>query len=139
MPVTLVPLTCPSCGGQLQIPEGTKQCYCNFCGTQIVVDDGSINLNIHDEADLRRVRNEERRQERRDAAAERRQQKYEEAQRRWKIALIVWLAVSLVMLALQAPVTSALPAFAQTYLVINGGVLLFGAIAIVVLRPKRPR
>ncbi len=139
MSVTLVPLTCPSCGGQLQIPEGTRQCYCTYCGTQIVVDDGSINLNVHDDAQVMRTRAEIERQGRIDAQAQRRQRQYEVAAKRWKIALVIWLVVSGVMLALQAPVKSAAPDFAQTYLVINGAVLVFGLVGLVVLRPRRPR
>ena len=106
---------------------------------QIVVDDGSINMHIHDEANIMRARTEEARQSRLDSQAELRQQKYEEARGRWKVAVVIWLAVSVAMLACQGLVKSAVPDFAQTYLVLNGGVLLFGPIGLFLLRPKRPR
>lgn len=37
--VQMIPLKCPKCGADLEIKEGTKICYCSYCGTKIVVDD----------------------------------------------------------------------------------------------------
>lgn len=72
MPVKLIPLTCPSCGGQLEIPDEPRDFYCQYCGTRIRLDDGSTKLNINaninktvtirDEAALRRLEIEERRE-----------------------------------------------------------------------------
>ena len=33
-------LTCPSCGGQLNLPEDLSQVTCTYCGNQLVVDVG---------------------------------------------------------------------------------------------------
>jgi len=35
----LIPVMCPKCGAQIQINEGTKTCYCTYCGTQIIIDE----------------------------------------------------------------------------------------------------
>ena len=44
MPVKLIPLTCPSCGGQLEIPDELRDFYCQYCGTAIkaVGAEGSV-------------------------------------------------------------------------------------------------
>lgn len=34
-------LKCPECGGDFLLKEGQKECYCQYCGTRIRVDDGS--------------------------------------------------------------------------------------------------
>lgn len=35
----LVDMTCPNCGGTLELSEDVKQAYCPFCGSSIAVDD----------------------------------------------------------------------------------------------------
>ncbi len=37
--VQMIPLKCPKCGADLDVKEGTKTCYCSYCGTKIIVDD----------------------------------------------------------------------------------------------------
>lgn len=38
MATKLIPLVCPNCGGEIHIAEGTKQFYCSYCGTQLLLD-----------------------------------------------------------------------------------------------------
>ena len=40
-------LTCPNCGGVVQIPEGKSLFFCTFCGSQIHVDDGKITIDLN--------------------------------------------------------------------------------------------
>ena len=44
--VKMIALKCPECGAKLQIEEGRKQCFCQYCGHKILLDDGSINVNV---------------------------------------------------------------------------------------------
>lgn len=99
MPVKLIPLTCPSCGGQLEIPDEPRDFYCQYCGTRIRLDDGSTNININqtvtirDEAELRRLDILERnQQEQREKELERERRKHptdpKEYQQRWRRILL---------------------------------------------------
>jgi predicted RNA-binding Zn-ribbon protein involved in translation (DUF1610 family) len=99
MSVKLIPLTCPSCGGQLEIPDEPRDFYCQYCGTRIRLDDGSTNININqtvtirDEAELRRLDILERnQQEQREKELERERRKHptdpKEYQQRWRRILL---------------------------------------------------
>ena len=68
MPIKLIPLTCPSCGAQLEVPADKEDFYCGYCGTRVHADDGTTKISIdqtvtiRDEAALRRIEIEERRE-----------------------------------------------------------------------------
>lgn len=51
----VTPITCPKCGGTIQVPLGEKMCYCAFCSTQLFIEDGSrtVTYRIVDEARIR--------------------------------------------------------------------------------------
>ena len=36
----LISLKCPECDANLSIEEGRTQCFCQYCGTKILLDDG---------------------------------------------------------------------------------------------------
>ena len=42
-------LVCPNCKGQLSVnwSPGMNTCFCNFCGSQILIDDGSTTTNFN--------------------------------------------------------------------------------------------
>lgn len=60
--VKMVSLKCPECGARLSIEEGHRQCFCQYCGTKIMLDDGSKTYTYHrvDEARLKEAEVEER-------------------------------------------------------------------------------
>lgn len=108
MPVKLIPMTCPSCGGQLEIPDDLQDFYCQYCGTRIHLDDGSTNININqtvtirDEAELRRLDILERRQqEQREKELERERRQHptdpKELRQRWR-RLLFGFPVSFIVL-----------------------------------------
>ena len=39
-------LTCPNCNAHFDIKPGQKIAYCTYCGSQLLVDDGSRNISI---------------------------------------------------------------------------------------------
>lgn len=39
--VKMVSVKCPECNASLSIEEERKQCFCQYCGTKIIIDDGS--------------------------------------------------------------------------------------------------
>lgn len=55
---SVTPLTCPKCGGAIQVPDGQKQCFCTYCGTPLQVDDGSQTL-LYRKVDETRIREAE--------------------------------------------------------------------------------
>lgn len=40
-------LICPNCGAGFQIKPGQRMSFCSFCGTQLLVDDGTRTQNIN--------------------------------------------------------------------------------------------
>lgn len=58
----LVSLTCPNCNANLDnIDPSLKQCYCQYCGTKIMLDDGTIRkeTHIYDEAKIKETESKE--------------------------------------------------------------------------------
>ena len=35
-------IKCPSCGGELDIPEDSDEMKCGFCGSKVIIDDKAI-------------------------------------------------------------------------------------------------
>ena len=53
--INIIALKCPECGANLEIENNRKQCYCQYCGAKIIVDNGSITYTYRkvDEARIR--------------------------------------------------------------------------------------
>ena len=51
----IISLKCPECGVTLDVEEGKKFYFCNYCGSKILIDDGNTNNTnrIVDEARIR--------------------------------------------------------------------------------------
>lgn len=100
----LTSMKCPSCGADIQIPEGKSLFFCTFCGTQIHYDDGEIRINITNqvvdvtrlkELELReqqRIR-EEQKQAEAEKAAEEARLKEKQKQIIWIIITVIWMLI----------------------------------------------
>lgn len=97
MPIKLVSLSCPKCGGDLEMPVESEVFYCKYCGALVYADDDSeklhidadisgnitanvnanvnANVSLHDEAAMRRLEMEERRE---------RKEELESYKKRWQ-------------------------------------------------------
>ena len=48
---------CPSCGANIQVDEDTKKCFCQFCGSQIFVEEaiqmikGTVQIDFKNQID----------------------------------------------------------------------------------------
>ena len=53
--VKIISLKCPECGADISIEEGHKQCFCQYCGAKIILDDGNTTHTYHkvDEARIK--------------------------------------------------------------------------------------
>ena len=49
----LVELKCLNCGATLQVEADRNVCFCTYCGTKAVLNDGSVTTHIIDEAKIR--------------------------------------------------------------------------------------
>lgn len=51
----IISLKCPECDATLDVEEGKKFYFCNYCGSKILIDDGNTNNTnrIVDEARIR--------------------------------------------------------------------------------------
>ena len=59
----LISLTCPNCNANLDdIDPSRPFCYCQYCGTKIALDDGTIRkeTHIYDEAKIKETESSER-------------------------------------------------------------------------------
>lgn len=68
--ITFVKLVCPSCGANLEVDSKLSQCFCQYCGTKILLhneNEHTVNINVErtdhyiDEASLAYQENERRR------------------------------------------------------------------------------
>lgn len=39
--IKTISLKCPECNANISVDENLKQCFCQYCGTKIMIDDGS--------------------------------------------------------------------------------------------------
>jgi DNA-directed RNA polymerase subunit RPC12/RpoP len=44
MAIKLVTAMCPNCGAKLEVSADRKECFCTYCGTKVLVDDGSYTV-----------------------------------------------------------------------------------------------
>lgn len=44
MAARLVSMNCPSCGAKLDAPSDRKEFYCSYCGSKVLLDDGSYTV-----------------------------------------------------------------------------------------------
>ena len=59
----LISLTCPNCNANLDDIDSCRPfCYCQYCGTKIALDDGTIRkeTHIYDEAKIKETESSER-------------------------------------------------------------------------------
>ena len=56
-------VVCPNCGAQIHAKEGRKFMYCEYCGTQIALDDGTQRFEYEfiDRARVKEAENESKR------------------------------------------------------------------------------
>ena len=52
----MITLKCPECGADIDIEEGHKQCFCKYCGTKILIDDGRSTTHIYHKVDEARIK-----------------------------------------------------------------------------------
>lgn len=57
--INLVKLQCPNCSANLEVDAKLKQCFCQYCGTKLLIDnDNEKTVHIVDEAEMTRAENE---------------------------------------------------------------------------------
>lgn len=56
--VKMVSLKCPECNANISIEKDRKQCFCQYCGTKIIVDDGST-MHTYRKVDEARIKEAE--------------------------------------------------------------------------------
>ena len=89
----LISLTCPNCNANLDnIDPNLKQCYCQYCGTKIALDDGTIKqeTHIYDEARIKENESAER--------VKMRELDIEQERKNKKDILLKWLIIALAIL-----------------------------------------
>ncbi len=56
MPISVNPVKCPACGAQLNIEEGRKKVFCEYCGTQLLLNnENEYIFRTIDDADIKKA------------------------------------------------------------------------------------
>lgn len=92
--IKMVSLKCPECKANLSIEANRKQCFCQYCGTQIMIDDGSTS-HTYRKVDEARLREAEVNEHIRMRELELEEKKYADKQKTkfFKIKLSIVLAI----------------------------------------------
>lgn len=53
--VKTIPLTCPNCKANLNVDENLTQCFCQYCGTKILIDKNETVFVYRDEAKIQEL------------------------------------------------------------------------------------
>lgn len=119
----LVKQICPNCGAQLTVDVSKNQAFCQYCGTQLFIEDNSQTININQRIiDEARLKEAEVRLKELEYAQEV-SQAYAKEQKSWRLLILLYLAAIAVGYMFGG---SQLLAY----------ILIFGALALVCLRPK---
>lgn len=80
-------LKCPECGATLEVEakNGRDVCYCQYCGSKILLDDEHIEVTIN-----KNIKRTERKVD--EAAIIREENKEKEDKRAWKAAIVIFMA-----------------------------------------------
>jgi len=56
MPISVNSVKCPACGAQLNIEEGRKKVFCEYCGTQLLLNnENEFIFRTIDDADIKKA------------------------------------------------------------------------------------
>ncbi len=80
----IVPITCPNCHANLKVEEGRKYCFCEYCGTKVLLDDEAVTFVYRDEAKLKELELLERERKKQEEDEKRRIIEQEEQQAKYE-------------------------------------------------------
>ena len=96
----LFKLVCPNCGSNINLDRKTDACFCPYCGTKFILDDGTVHVNqtvtYRDEAKLRELElkeEERKRKEKEEHDAAQRQKEQNAAARKFKIWFFIIFSI----------------------------------------------
>ncbi len=130
----IISAECPGCGAKVPIDLDHKAMYCPYCRAPLYVDDESTTINVNitnktvDEARIKELELEQKRHEDNFDLINSQNQDYNNKYAEWKHYLMIWLGA----LAGTFILTALIPGASTLF----GAVLIFGGIAILVLKPK---
>ncbi len=123
----LISLTCSKCGANLEVDSERNFCFCQYCGTKLMIDNEQINIQSRfiDEARLREaeVRMKELEyQHERELKEEAAAAQLQKEKRNWKVYALVYIAMLLLLSSLNTEV--------------GGAFIVLGFIALMMMKPK---
>lgn len=138
MAITVNAVKCPSCGADLPVEEGREKIFCSFCGTPIVITNENEHIYRHiDEAGIKQAETD-RMVRMRELDLE--EKKAFETNGMQKTLIMIWLALSLVILAICIFKWAIQDDFATGFLMLvymGGPVIGGGAYLIFKLLPEK--
>lgn len=134
----VVKISCPNCGATdiKEDSSGKLPNFCPYCDAPIVLDDGSKTIHIDNhfvdeakvkEAELKRAQFE----------YQVRQEDLMDAKKKeWRKILVAWIAVVIVLMSVSSAFSNTSSGLGTIITTFAGMVLLFGGIAVYVMKPK---
>ena len=87
----IIDIKCPKCGGELHISEGRKDCFCEYCGSHLLLDDENVITNVQvfrDEARLKELEMEEAREK----EFAKKEEHFKKLAKKWLITFFLYMA-----------------------------------------------
>lgn len=93
----LIKMTCPNCNAELEVDADRKQAFCQYCGTKLLIDDETINVNYRyiDEARVMEAQMKQSQIDMRFKRYEQEDREFEEKYAVWKGKYNKWKSVLL--------------------------------------------
>lgn len=97
-------LTCPNCGGHIEVTQDLMRYFCPYCGASVAADDGINRILIRDEAKLKALELQKAELLRKEQEEKQQAELLAKAKKRWRIAFVsywvAWILYTLILIAI---------------------------------------
>lgn len=130
----MIPVTCPNCRANLNIAADRRMCFCEYCGTKVIIDDSQKTVIYRDEARLKELELYEKEQSRRKEETKRRI----ETLKKYRADFRKWLSNTVLgCIAVDCIIYLILGIMEGFSIGVNGGISIIAAILWFIVLPIR--
>lgn len=138
----LIAVKCPNCGANLECEEGMQKIFCKYCGTPVILDDESVNINVTnriiDEAEVERVKLKRTQYEHEHERQIEEEKDFKTREEEWRRLLLPYLGAVAVTLFLGMLFTDSKIIWLKNLVTaLFGAVLIVGGIGMYIMKPKK--
>ena len=138
----LVAVKCPNCGANLECEEGMQKVFCKYCGTPVILDDESVNINVNhrivDEAEVERVKLQRTKYENEHERQLEEEKDFKAREEEWKKLMMPYLGAVAFSLFLGMLFNNTTIGWLKDFTTALFGVVLFvGGFGMYLMKPKK--